>query len=116
MVQAHSEGGHSTRPTGTEEVTETKITMCVLSWHLSWCSHFFFLLEMTLEQFDFLIIVLPFWNYPHGCLQLGLFGHRVVTLQTQQDRLQKVSALSRGVLPSAGINLLVVNNTCLYFS
>lgn len=58
--------------------------MCVLSWHLSWCSHFLLLLEMTLEQFDFLIIVLPLWNYPHGCLQLGLFGHWVVTLQTEQ--------------------------------
>lgn len=58
--------------------------MCVLSWHLSWYSHFFLLLEVTLEQFDFLIIVLPFWNYPHGCLQLGLFGHWVVALQTEQ--------------------------------
>lgn len=32
-----------------------------------------------MELFDFLIIVLPLWNDTHCCLQLGLFGHWVIT-------------------------------------
>lgn len=95
--------------------TARNITLCVLSWRLSWCSCFFFFLEKIMELFDFLIIVLPLWNNTHCCLQLGLFGHWVITLQRKHTNcsntswINKLYLLNRGMLPPSGTDGLLVN-------
>lgn len=41
------------------------------------------LLHSALQPFDLLVVVCPLGHDPHGRLQLGLLGHRVVTLRTE---------------------------------
>lgn len=40
------------------------------------------LLHSALQAFDLLVVVGPLGHDPDGRLQLGLLGHRVVTLRT----------------------------------
>lgn len=50
-------------------------------------------LDLGLQTFDLLIVVGPLGHDPHGSLQLGLLGHRVVTLRKKGEKQRKWSTV-----------------------
>lgn len=64
--------------------------------HLPWAQgpRLLLPLEAHLQLFDLLVVVLPLGDDPHGSFQLGLFGHRIVTLQKAQNTLQPSTELT----------------------